>query len=123
MKLPPIQPRSRLAHEAAHWAKSAGCFNDYNLALFRAFFERGEDIGNRDVLVKLATDLNMEGESLRVSLEQREYKKSVLAEEQDAERYGVRAVPAFVVSGRVVLTGIQPLDRLKNLVEWVRSAK
>jgi 2-hydroxychromene-2-carboxylate isomerase len=45
MKLPPVQPRSRMAHEAAHWARAAGCFNDYNLAIFRAFFEKGEDLG------------------------------------------------------------------------------
>jgi predicted DsbA family dithiol-disulfide isomerase len=45
MKLPPVQPRSRLAHEAARWAREQGCFDDYHAAVFRSFFERGEDIG------------------------------------------------------------------------------
>ncbi len=39
MKLPPVQPRSRLAHEAAQWAREQGRFDDYNAAVFRAFFE------------------------------------------------------------------------------------
>lgn len=45
MRLPLVQPRSRLAHEAVHRARGQGRFEDYNRALFRAFFERGEDIG------------------------------------------------------------------------------
>ena len=57
MKLPPVQPRSRLAHEAAHWAREQGKFNEYNDAVFRAFFERGEDIGRAEVLMALASEL------------------------------------------------------------------
>ncbi len=44
MKLPPVQPRSRLAHGAAQWARSEGRFEEMNAEIFRAFFERGEDI-------------------------------------------------------------------------------
>ena len=73
MKLPPVQPRSRRAHEAAHWARAAGYFNEYNLAIFRAFFERGEDIGKKDVLVRLASDLGLDGQALGVALEQGEF--------------------------------------------------
>ena len=89
MKLPPVQPRSRRAHEAAHWARTQGYFNDYNLSIFQVFFERGEDIGKKDVLVRLASDLGLDGEALRSALEQRDFEESVLAEEQDAERYGI----------------------------------
>jgi len=121
MKLPPVQPRSRRAHEAAHWANVQGYFNDYNLSIFRAFFERGEDIGKIDVLVALASDMGLDGQALRVALEQRDFEKSVLAEERDAERYGIRAVPAFVAGGQMMLSGVQPLDRLKDLVVWADS--
>ena len=121
MKLPPVQPRSRRAHEAAHWARTQGYFNDYNLSIFQVFFERGEDIGKKDVLVRLASDLGLDGEALRSALEQRDFEKSVLAEEQDAERYGIRAVPAFVAGGQMMLSGVQTLDRFKDLVAWVRK--
>ena len=58
LKMPPIQPRSRLAHEAAKWAEGQGAFDIFNTALFRAFFEFGRDIGDRDILVNLARDLS-----------------------------------------------------------------
>jgi len=121
MKLPPVQPRSRRAHEAAHWARMQGYFNEYNLAIFRAFFERGEDIGKKDVLVRLASDLGLDGQALGVALEQGDFEKSVLAEEQDAQRYGIRAVPAFVVGGRAMLSGVQSLDQLNDLVARARG--
>jgi len=44
-----------------------------------------------------------------------------LAEEEEAERYGVQAVPAFVAGGQMMLSGVQPLDRLRDLVAWARK--
>ena len=62
IKLPPVQPRSRRAHQAAHWARRHGKFREYNAALFRGFFQRGEDIGNSDVLARLASDMALDGD-------------------------------------------------------------
>jgi len=121
MNLPPMQPRSRRAHEAAHWAGSTGAFAAYNAALFRAFFERGEDIGDTGVLIRLAADLGLDGERLGMALERREFEKGVLADEEDAARFGVRAVPCFVADGTVMLSGVQPAERLKEMIGRVRK--
>ncbi len=117
MKLPPVQPRSRLAHEAAHWARLQGSFEDYNAEIFRAFFERGENIGERDVLVSLASALDLESDSLRRALESRDFEKSVIADEQTAEQLGVSGVPAFVANRKVALSGVQALENLRKLTE------
>jgi predicted DsbA family dithiol-disulfide isomerase len=121
MKLPPVQPRTRLAHEAAHWARVKGRFDDYHAAIFRAFFERGEDIGDVAVLTSLASELGMERDSLRHALEAHEFEKSVLEDEREAEALGVSGVPAFVANRRAALSGVQPVVNLKRLVEHVRS--
>ena len=120
MKLPPVQPRSRLAHRAAHWARRQGRFDDYQGAIFRAFFERGEDIGKIGVLTSLAAEIGLDGESLRRALESREFEHSVREDEREAESLGVASVPAFVADRRGALSGIQPVERLKRLVEQVR---
>ena len=65
--------------------------------------------------------MGLDGEALRGALEQGKFEKSVLAEEQDAQRYGIRAVPAFVAGGQMMLSGVQSLDRLRDLVAWARS--
>lgn len=120
MKLPPVQPRSRLAHEAAHWARTIGCFEQMNAEIFRAFFERGENIGEIEVLVSLASELNLDFESSRRALENREFEQSVLNDEKEAEMLGLGGVPAFVANRKVALSGVQSLENLKKMVEYVR---
>jgi predicted DsbA family dithiol-disulfide isomerase len=121
MKLPPVQPRTRLAHQAAHWARSCGRFDDYHGALFRAFFERGEDIGQVPVLIRLAEDLGLDGDALREALERGEFEPSVLADERDAEVFGVQGVPAFVADRRAMLSGVQSAENLRRLIAHVRN--
>ncbi len=123
MRLPAFQPRSRRAHEAAHWARSRGRFDDFHAAVFRAFFERGEDIGGIAVLVSLAEAQGLDGESLRDALERRESEKSVLADEREAEALGIHGVPAFIADRRAALTGVQPVENLRKIVERVRAAR
>ncbi len=121
MKLPPVQPRSRLAHAAAHWARTHARFDEYNAAIFRAFFERGADIGAVEVLVELAHELQLDGEALRVALAECVYESGVLADERAAEILGVRGVPAFVANRSVALSSVQPVENLRRLIAQARS--
>ena len=116
MRLPPIQPRSRRAHEAAKWAQTQNQFDAYNDAVFRAFFERGEDIGNIDVLVQFARDLQLDESNLRATLESREFEPDVVNDEDEAASLGVHAVPAFVADRRFALSGVQPVSNLEQMV-------
>lgn len=121
MKLPPIQPRSRLAHEAAHWARSQGRFDDYHEAVFSAFFERGENVGEIEVLTSLASELGLDSESLRRALDTHQFEKSVIEDEREAEILRVTGVPAFIADRKAALTGVQPVENLRQLVEHVRA--
>jgi predicted DsbA family dithiol-disulfide isomerase len=121
MRLPPIQPRSRHAHEAVQWARTQNRFDDYNVALFRAFFERGENIGEIEILVSLASNLGMDGDSLRRALENHDFTESVLADELAAEEIGVSGVPAFVANRATALSGVQSAEGLKRLIEYARG--
>jgi predicted DsbA family dithiol-disulfide isomerase len=120
MRLPPIQPRSRRAHEAAKWAQAQGSFDAFNAALFRAIFERGGDIANLEVLTQLAATLELDFHSLRRALDSREFEAQVLADERDAELLGITGVPAFVASRRAIVSGVQPAAVLRDMIERVR---
>jgi predicted DsbA family dithiol-disulfide isomerase len=122
MRLPPIQPRSRRAHEAAKWAHTQGRFADFNAAIFRAFFERGEDIADARVLAGLADALGLDAGALGRALDAREFEPQVLADERDAELLGISGVPAFIAARRAMLFGVQTAAGLRELVERVRTA-
>ena len=68
MRMPSVVPRTRLAHEAAAWARSKGQADIMHDAIFRAFFERSEDIGRTEVLADLAAGIGLDSADLKNSL-------------------------------------------------------
>src|SRR5207248_7217780 len=104
------------------WARAQGHFEDYHDEIFRAYFERGEDIGDEEVLIAIAVRLNLDSQSLRSELLNHEYAASVLADEDEAARLGLSGVPAFVANRKAALTGVQPVENLRKLIESVRVA-
>lgn len=116
LQLPPIQPRSRRAHEAAKWADTYGRLQEYNLALFKAFFSDGLNIGEKKVLMELAAELKLDPEDLLAALESDRFTGAVVADEDEARRIGVKAVPAFAIDGQLIAAGVQTADRLQSLL-------
>ena len=116
LKMPPIQPRSRLAHEAAKWAGSRDRSAAYTLALFRAFFEFGLDIGDKQVLMDLADEMGLDSADLGQALDSQRFTGEVVRDEKEARKLGIRAVPSFVSSGRILASGVQTADRLRELL-------
>jgi predicted DsbA family dithiol-disulfide isomerase len=115
MIMPSVKPRSRLAHEAAVWARHRQHFDEMNEALFCAYFERDEDIGQAQKLVALADEIGLNGADLKNALAQHTHLEEVLADQRQAARYGLSGVPAFI-AGNTVLFGVQTADSLEEFV-------
>jgi predicted DsbA family dithiol-disulfide isomerase len=97
LKLPPVQPRSRKALEAALFADAHGRFAQMNEALFRAFFEQGRDIGSVGELGAIAGENGLDPNALREALEHKRYTAQVLDDEQLAHSLGITGVPAMLL--------------------------
>ncbi len=116
MKMPTVQPRSRLAHEAAKWAGSHGRLVEYHLVLFRAFFELGRDIGDQLVLMDLAGEIGLDPPALAQALDSHRFSDEVLKDEEEARRLGIRGVPSFAANGHVLASGVQTAGQLMVLM-------
>jgi predicted DsbA family dithiol-disulfide isomerase len=97
IKLPPIQPRSRIAFEAAEFARERFSFDGMHRALFRAFFEEGRDIGDAEVLEDIASGVGLDRKALRSALATQRYTDRVLQDQMAARQLGLRAVPAMLL--------------------------
>lgn len=97
LKLPPVQPRSRKALEAALFADAHGRFGPMHEALFRAFFEQGRDIGDTDVLCAIAGENGLDALALRDAFEHNRYTAQVLDDEQLAHSLGISGVPVMML--------------------------
>ncbi|MBU0480755.1 MAG: DsbA family protein [Proteobacteria bacterium] len=116
LKKPAIQPRSRLAHEAAKWAGTHHRLAEYNRALFRAFFEFGRDIGDKNVLMDIAAGMGLDPVDLAHSLEIHKFAADVRKDAELAQILGIRAVPSFVSNNRLLASGVQTAERLRELL-------
>jgi predicted DsbA family dithiol-disulfide isomerase len=119
LQLPPVQPRSRKAHEAAEFARDAGLLDEMNRALFRAFFEEGRDLADLDVLLEIGESEGLERTDLREALEKNRYTQKVVEDEHLARQIGISGVPALVISaGRhaYLLSGAQPVETVREII-------
>ena len=119
INLPPVspQPHTHLAFEGFHYAKEHGKGNEYNHRIVEAFFVEGKDIGQIDVLTKLAGEVGLDQEEFEEALRNRKYREA----HRQALRYayeeaGVTGVPMFVIGDRV-LTGLQDRETLEAAIE------
>lgn len=119
LSLPPVQPRSRKAHEAAEFAREAGLLDEMNRALFRAFFEEGRDLADLAVLLDVGESVGLERGDLREALEKDRYTEKVLEDEHLAQQIGITGVPALVIGGgrhAYLLSGAQPVETVREVI-------
>lgn len=124
LRLPPVQPRSRLAAVTAAFARDAGLFEPVHEALFRAFFEEGLDIGDRAVLLDIATTCGLDSAALHRALDDDALVDRVLADEALAERIGITGVPAMLIRSEgqnYLVSGAQPFEVLRDAVRQARA--
>lgn len=97
LALPPVQPRSLAAHEAAQFAAAHGRFGAMHRALFQAFFEYGRDIGDSAVLLDIAAGEGLDPDALRAALDTQQFRPKVLDDERLARDLCVNGVPVMLL--------------------------
>ncbi|TFW02982.1 DsbA family oxidoreductase [Oxalobacteraceae bacterium OM1] len=97
LKLPPLQPRSRKAFEAAEHARVNGRFDAMHEGIFKAFFVDGRDIEDIEVLVDIGADAGLDMDDLKGLLDAGRYERRILDAEQEAADIGITAVPLMVL--------------------------
>ncbi|MGA2254215.1 MAG: DsbA family oxidoreductase [Thermoguttaceae bacterium] len=118
IRLPRVspQPHTDLAFEGFHYAKEHGKGNEYNDRMLRAFFQEEQDIGNVDVLVKLAGEIGLDEVEFRDALASHKYRQTHQQALQHAQEIGIEAVPTFIIGNRV-LTGVQDRETLERAIQ------
>ncbi len=118
MRLPAIspQPYTRLAFEGLQFAKQAGKTQDYGDAVLNAFFQRGRDIGNVDVLTAVAEETGLAGDRFKAALLSGEFRNAHAAALRSGREIGIRAVPSVLIGNRVA-SGIPDPGMLRQVIE------
>lgn len=91
--------------------------------LFRGYWAEGADVGDHEVLARIAREAGMPDDHARDALSSDEVAVAVREEEGRAQVAGIRAVPTFVIDERLAVAGAQSPAALVQAVRQVLAAK
>ena len=84
------------------------------LGLLSAYWARGEDVGDREVLERLAEAAGMPAERVAAAVGDDLTATAVRLDQQRAASLGIRAVPTFQFGRRFAISGAQPSRALAD---------
>lgn len=103
-KLGPL-PSTSEAHRLVQLAVTEGRHANVAAAIFRAYFERGADIGDPAVLAQIGTEAGLADATLKAFRETRDGDAAMVGSEERMRGFGVRTVPNLLFGGRVLVPG------------------
>jgi predicted DsbA family dithiol-disulfide isomerase len=115
MKPPALLMNSRLALEAAEFAKEAGAGEAFEERVYQAYFQEGQNIGDRGMLGDLASGVGLSREELSHALETNRYSMRLKNIALSANQRGVSGVPTFFV-GQFPMVGAQSETVMRQLL-------
>jgi predicted DsbA family dithiol-disulfide isomerase len=114
---------TRIAHEAAEYAREQGKLTGFHKIVFRKVYAEGEDISQWNVLRSAAQEAGLDEEAMQRDVESGRYTETVNQQVQWAYQIGVSGVPTYVINDRYALVGAQPYEVFKNALTQILSKK
>lgn len=118
IKQPEIATNSRLALEAAEFAKTIGKGEAFEERVYRAYFQEGSNIGDAGVLANLGADVGIDRDELNLALESNRYSLRLKNNALMANQRGVTGVPTFFI-GDFPLVGAQTEQVMRQVFQRV----
>jgi predicted DsbA family dithiol-disulfide isomerase len=116
-------PNTRRALELAEWARARGAYDAVHERIMDAYWSEGRDITGWDVLAPLVAEAGLDADDARAEVDAGAFREPVDASTQVAQRNGIAAVPAFVLDGRLLVSGAQPHEVLRAALARVREMR
>jgi predicted DsbA family dithiol-disulfide isomerase len=111
------------AHRLIHLAAQHGLQDAAKERLMAAYFTEGEPIGDRETLVRLASEVGLDADEVRGVLESDAFADAVQSDESEARALGITGVPFFVLDRKYGISGAQPSDLILQALQqaWAEA--
>lgn len=117
----PMGIHSRAALIGAKYAEAQGQGPQYHDAVFRAYWQRANNIGEVEVLAEIAHSIGLERDAFLAALKDDQYEAQVEADVEQAYSYGLTGVPALIFGQHYLVSGAQPYEVMRQVVEKVEA--
>ncbi|MBA4602588.1 DsbA family oxidoreductase [Thermoactinomyces mirandus] len=91
-------------------------------ALFQAYFEKGLNIGNIDILVNIAESFDLNPAEVKEKLEQETFRSKVEKDLAEAKKIGIQSIPFFIINDNLALTGAHPKENFLHAFREVSAS-
>ncbi|HLW02257.1 MAG TPA: DsbA family oxidoreductase [Ktedonobacterales bacterium] len=105
------------AHRLIHLAATHGLQAEAEERFFHAHFTEGKALGNNEALTQLAAEIGVPEDEARATLDSDAYADAVRADIRRARAFGVQGVPFFAIDEKYGVSGAQPAELLKDVLE------
>ncbi|MEM8555207.1 MAG: DsbA family oxidoreductase [Pseudomonadota bacterium] len=110
-------PNTLDAHRLIHWAFVEDCQQAVVDALFKAYFEEGLDLGDRDILADVADGAGMDASVVHKLLASDADLEDIRAQDAAFRDMGVTGVPTFLVNQAHAVPGSQPAELWLQVID------
>jgi predicted DsbA family dithiol-disulfide isomerase len=110
-------PNSRRSLMLGELARERGVFDALHRRLFDAYWARGLDIGDDQVLIEEGASVGFDRDEIVAVLENPEYLERVHGQTRKALELGASGVPAWVIDERLLVPGAQPHAVFERVLE------
>lgn len=110
-----ITPNTMDAHRLIHWGTIEGIQDKVVSRLFKAYFQEGEDIGNKQVLIEIGSASGLSSGVIDRLLRSNEDEDLIKAIDRKARETGITGVPMFIVDKTYAISGAQQTKLWKKV--------
>ncbi len=115
-------PNSRRALMLGELARDRGALDALHPRLFEAYWARGRDLGDPNVLVEEGSAAGLERDEIVAALDDPEYGRRISEQTDAALELGAGGVPAWVIDERFLVPGAQPHDVFDQVLQRLGHA-
>jgi len=111
---PEIVPNSMRAQQLTELGRDLGRHDALHDRIMDAYWNEAQNIGDPEVLRRLAGELELPAEDVEEVLTTDRYRDRIVESTRQAASVGANAVPAFVLDRRLLVLGAQPNETFEH---------
>ena len=105
------------AHRLIQLAKTKGLGNEVEEALFKAYFEEGKNIDDKETLIQTGVSIGLNETDVKEIFASDAFAKEVRQDEMQAQSIGINGVPFFVLNNKYAVSGAQSPETFLEVLE------
>jgi predicted DsbA family dithiol-disulfide isomerase len=119
---PNVVPNSMRAQQLTELARDLGRHEQVHDRIMEVYWSEAQDIGDPDVLRRLAGELELPDDNVEEVLTGDRYRDRISDSTREAFAVGATAVPAFVLDRRLLVLGAQPNEVFEQAFARLEAA-